>query len=574
MWASRGPCRVSLRAPRDRLGPHSSFWTSLVCSRSRAASTCCRSTGDTGDKDCYTGDTGDKDCYTGDTGDKDCYTGDTGDTGDKDYYTGDTGDKDCYTGDKDCYTGDTGDTGDKDCYTGDTGDKDCYTGDKDCYTGDKDCYTGDTGDTGDKDCYTGDTGDKDCYTGDTGDKDCYTGDTGDTGDKDCYTGDTGDKDCYTGDTGDKDCYTGDKDCYTGDKDRYTGDKDCYTGDTGDKDCYTGDKDCYTGDTGDKDCYTGDKDCYTGDKDCYTGDKDCYTGDTGDKDCYTGDTGDKDCYTGDKDCYTGDTGDKDCYTGDKDCYTGDKDRYTGDTGDKDWACGRCLLHGPLRACLSSVAAHRSRPKRTVTPRVSVLWFPEPPTYLCRDPKIDEATQEAESCRGRLAWVECLPAPNITCRLDNGTELRFSGEEVGFNKTAPCRNVTGYSYKVAVALSLFLGWLGADRFYLGYPALARHLIHLYTHLSTACTRTMIHRRVSRGVAFIRVDSARGGGRIKDLNEPVSGSSAANRRQVREQPSPDQEVQLTLSQLLPDQAAASEPGAHQDPVASVPPVPSLQG
>ncbi|NXM78322.1 TM2D1 protein, partial [Serilophus lunatus] len=29
--------------------------------------------------------------------------------------------------------------------------------------------------------------------------------------------------------------------------------------------------------------------------------------------------------------------------------------------------------------------------------------------------------------------------------------------------------GYSYKVAVALSLFLGWLGADRFYLGYPAL---------------------------------------------------------------------------------------------------------
>ncbi|KAK0150743.1 TM2 domain-containing protein 1 [Merluccius polli] len=86
-----------------------------------------------------------------------------------------------------------------------------------------------------------------------------------------------------------------------------------------------------------------------------------------------------------------------------------------------------------------------------------------------PKIDEATQEAESCRDRVAWVECLPAPNISCRLDNGTEFLFSGEEVGFNRTAPCRNVTGYSYKVAVALSLFLGWLGADRFYLGYPAL---------------------------------------------------------------------------------------------------------
>lgn len=36
---------------------------------------------------------------------------------------------------------------------------------------------------------------------------------------------------------------------------------------------------------------------------------------------------------------------------------------------------------------------------------------------------------------------------------------------------CRN--GYSYKVAVALSLFLGWLGADRFYLGYPALGEYV-----------------------------------------------------------------------------------------------------
>ncbi|XP_056271294.1 TM2 domain-containing protein 1 [Pseudoliparis swirei] len=91
------------------------------------------------------------------------------------------------------------------------------------------------------------------------------------------------------------------------------------------------------------------------------------------------------------------------------------------------------------------------------------------YLCNDPKIDEATQEPKNCRDTTAWVECLPAPNISCRLSNGMEFRFSGEEVGFNKTIPCRNVSGYSYKVAVALSLFLGWLGADRFYLGYPAL---------------------------------------------------------------------------------------------------------
>ncbi|CAI5639327.1 TM2 domain-containing protein 1 [Oreochromis niloticus] len=91
------------------------------------------------------------------------------------------------------------------------------------------------------------------------------------------------------------------------------------------------------------------------------------------------------------------------------------------------------------------------------------------YKCNDPKIDESTQEPENCRDMTAWVECLPAPNISCRLSNGTVFRFSGDEVGFNKSIPCRNVSGYSYKVAVALSLFLGWLGADRFYLGYPAL---------------------------------------------------------------------------------------------------------
>uniref|UniRef100_A0A4W3JWU2 TM2 domain containing 1 n=1 Tax=Callorhinchus milii TaxID=7868 RepID=A0A4W3JWU2_CALMI len=67
------------------------------------------------------------------------------------------------------------------------------------------------------------------------------------------------------------------------------------------------------------------------------------------------------------------------------------------------------------------------------------------------------------------VACTPAPNITCKNYNGVVSTFSGKEVGFYKPISCRNVTNYSYKVAVALSLFLGWLGADRFYLGYPAL---------------------------------------------------------------------------------------------------------
>ncbi|KAF6715177.1 TM2 domain-containing protein 1 [Oryzias melastigma] len=96
------------------------------------------------------------------------------------------------------------------------------------------------------------------------------------------------------------------------------------------------------------------------------------------------------------------------------------------------------------------------------------------YLCKDPKIDDATQEPENCRNMQAQVECFPAPNISCRLQDGREVGFGGD-FGFNRSIPCRNVSGYSYKVAVALSLFLGWLGADRFYLGYPALGSWTLH---------------------------------------------------------------------------------------------------
>uniref|UniRef100_A0A672U3M6 TM2 domain containing 1 n=1 Tax=Strigops habroptila TaxID=2489341 RepID=A0A672U3M6_STRHB len=80
-----------------------------------------------------------------------------------------------------------------------------------------------------------------------------------------------------------------------------------------------------------------------------------------------------------------------------------------------------------------------------------------------------TQEPMNCTNHTAYVQCLPAPNITCKDHLGVEKVFTGHEVGFYKPIACRNVNGYSYKVAVALSLFLGWLGADRFYLGYPAL---------------------------------------------------------------------------------------------------------
>ncbi|XP_029473753.1 TM2 domain-containing protein 1 isoform X1 [Rhinatrema bivittatum] len=91
------------------------------------------------------------------------------------------------------------------------------------------------------------------------------------------------------------------------------------------------------------------------------------------------------------------------------------------------------------------------------------------YICEDPEINNVTQEPLGCTNSTAYAPCFPAPNITCKDYSGNETYFTGKEVGFYKPMICRNVNGYSYRVAVALSLFLGWLGADRFYLGYPAL---------------------------------------------------------------------------------------------------------
>ncbi|XP_068098590.1 TM2 domain-containing protein 1 [Hyperolius riggenbachi] len=91
------------------------------------------------------------------------------------------------------------------------------------------------------------------------------------------------------------------------------------------------------------------------------------------------------------------------------------------------------------------------------------------YICLDPEINPVTQEPEKCANSTSYAPCYPAPNITCKDFNGSVTTYTGKEVGFFRPVSCRNVNGYSYKVAVALSLFLGWLGADRFYLGYPAL---------------------------------------------------------------------------------------------------------
>ena len=60
---------------------------------------------------------------------------------------------------------------------------------------------------------------------------------------------------------------------------------------------------------------------------------------------------------------------------------------------------------------------------------------------------------------------------------------------------------YNYFVAVALSLFLGMFGIDRFYLGYPAIG-HLILLY-YWYMSCWEIFMHLPFSLRNAYDKLD-----------------------------------------------------------------------
>lgn len=100
---------------------------------------------------------------------------------------------------------------------------------------------------------------------------------------------------------------------------------------------------------------------------------------------------------------------------------------------------------------------------------------PGQYYCTSPRIDLETQSEVGCTPkRLVNVSCFAAPNVSCHCNDtlvGITVDYNETQCIFQKEQPCRYVQGrrYDYRIAVALSLFLGMFGIDRFYLGYPAI---------------------------------------------------------------------------------------------------------
>jgi TM2 domain-containing membrane protein YozV len=90
------------------------------------------------------------------------------------------------------------------------------------------------------------------------------------------------------------------------------------------------------------------------------------------------------------------------------------------------------------------------------------------FLCVNRSVDPATQQLEGCElvqgsggsaGR-APVLCLALPGVLCA---------SSCNQTFTMEVDCQWTNGYHFDTALLLSVFLGMFGADRFYLGYPAI---------------------------------------------------------------------------------------------------------
>jgi TM2 domain-containing membrane protein YozV len=93
---------------------------------------------------------------------------------------------------------------------------------------------------------------------------------------------------------------------------------------------------------------------------------------------------------------------------------------------------------------------------------------PGQYLCTDLNIDKETQQPAGCNKDSGVApkahRCLAVPGIVCQDPDSDSPNAT-----FFRDVPCKWTNGYDFETSLLLSVFLGMFGADRFYLGYPAL---------------------------------------------------------------------------------------------------------
>jgi len=90
---------------------------------------------------------------------------------------------------------------------------------------------------------------------------------------------------------------------------------------------------------------------------------------------------------------------------------------------------------------------------------------PGQYLCLHKNVDAGTQQLKGCTRDEKGVDKAPQ---TCEALEGIVCSGFCNET-FIREVPCKWTNGYQYDTALLLSVFLGMFGADRFYLGYPAI---------------------------------------------------------------------------------------------------------
>uniref|UniRef100_A0A0N5CDL5 TM2 domain-containing protein n=2 Tax=Strongyloides papillosus TaxID=174720 RepID=A0A0N5CDL5_STREA len=106
---------------------------------------------------------------------------------------------------------------------------------------------------------------------------------------------------------------------------------------------------------------------------------------------------------------------------------------------------------------------------------IVWSPIPECsellmgqFICKEPEINPNTSQPITCApGNTILLNCTIIPGLKCQI-NGTINTKTWFMKKLNNG--CTYSTNYSYHTAVTLSVFFGWLGIDRLYLGYYAIA--------------------------------------------------------------------------------------------------------